>query len=105
MSAGVCAAALCVFLNGARVQPFITRADCRRGNAHISLCSFVTCAPAAHWTFPKAALTLAAAEQDPAATVCRPLATDSLSLELLDLFFTHGDEFLPGFLAVLNFFI
>lgn len=68
----VCAIALCVFLNGARVQQFITRADCRQGNAQISLCSFLTRAPAAHWTFSKARLTLSAPEWDAATTLCLP---------------------------------
>lgn len=67
-----CAIALCAFLNGARVQPFITRADCRQGNAQISRCSFLIRAPAAHWTFLKAALTLSAPERDAATTLCLP---------------------------------
>lgn len=70
VSVCVCARALCAFLNGARVQPFITRADCRQGNAQISLCSFLTRAPAAHWTFSKAHLTLSTPERDAAISLC-----------------------------------
>lgn len=89
---------VCVcFLNGARVQPFITRADCRQGNAQISPCSLLTRDPAARWTFLRLSRLFSAPERDPATARRLPAHRRSGPVAGIAGFVPRGGENLAGY--------